>query len=168
MCLVYKYTDSDSLPDLSFVNNDDAFVGWYADAGMTVPFDLGAWLAAEHAEGEELVLFAKREVKFLLPLRIEKEAFETKVLQPLEQALNAHDYSRFCAYFSLKKQGTPGIAEAYPVTAQKGIDIYVYNDNLNNLAVLRRLEALIIEHTDYTLEDLAADHAFAEYVSPYQ
>ncbi|MBR7111324.1 MAG: leucine-rich repeat domain-containing protein [Clostridia bacterium] len=171
--LVYNYTALADFPDLSIFESREGFVEWYADADLSVPFDLNAWRLADHNEGDELVLYTMLKVKILIPFVIEREAFETKIMKQLEAACEAgqmtlRDYNIFMCYYSLKRQNGAGVAEVYPITAKKGIDIYVFNDDSGKLTVLRRLEEMLIKYTDYTFEDLAADHAFVEVVGPYQ
>lgn len=140
------------------------FGGWYTDPAMTNAFDLDQWLSQGHVAGEGITLYTKlSKTAVLVPMMIERTAFETKIMAPLQAALSARDYAVFMAYFSLKQQNGAGIATAYPVTAEKGIDIYVYNDDPTNISIMRKLEALILAYTDYTFEELAADHAFVEY-----
>ena len=102
--------------------------------------------------------------RILLPLRIEKESFEEKIMKPLEENLKTRDFNKFMAYFSLKKQGGSGIAAAYPVTEKKGIDIYVYNDDVTKIKVLRELEAWILKYCpDYTFAQMDEDYELVEF-----
>ena len=98
--------------------------------------------------------------RILLPLRIERSSFEEKIMKPLEENLSTRNFSRFMAYYSLKKQGGPGIAAAYPVTEEKGIDIYVFNDDVTKTKVLRELEAWILAYCpDYSFAEMDEDYA---------
>ena len=102
--------------------------------------------------------------RILVPMRIERTSFEEKILKPLEENLSARDYAVFQSYFSLKVQGGFGIAEAYPVTEEKGIDIYVYNDDQNATKILRDLESKILEYCpDYSFSQLDQDYELVDY-----
>ena len=107
--------------------------------------------------------------RILLPMRIEQESFEQNILTPLEQAvkdgkISSRDLSWFKAYFGLRKQGAAGIAEAYPVTEKKNINIYVYNDPNKSPALLRKLEALILQYCpEYSFAQMEADYELVEY-----
>ncbi len=102
--------------------------------------------------------------RILVPMRIERTSFEEKILKPLEENLTSFEYSKFWVYFSLKQQGGMGIATAYPVTEEKGIDIYVFNGDPENTKVLRELEAKILEYCpDYSFAQLDEDYELVEY-----
>ena len=104
-----------------------------------------------------------RMMNAVVPMMIEREAFETKLQTPLKEALSTRDYAVFNSYFSLKEQGSKDVAKDYPITEKKGIDIYVYNDDPTDIETLRKLEAFILEHTDYSFDELIKDHTFVEY-----
>ena len=102
--------------------------------------------------------------RILVPLRIERTSFEEKIMKPLEENLSTRNFSKFMAYYSLKKQGGSGIAAAYPVTEEKGIDIYVYNDDVTKTKVLRELEAWILEYCpDYSFAQMDEDYEFVDF-----
>lgn len=161
---VWEYDGTNAPPAENDFSESVIFGGWYTDPTMMNAFDLDRWLAEGHTAGKKLTLYTKlSKPEVLVPMMIERTAFETKILKPLKVALSVRDYLVFNAYFSLKEQGKKGIAEAYPVTEKKNIDIYVFNGSPNDLHELRKLEACILEYTNYTFEELAADHAFVEY-----
>ncbi len=102
--------------------------------------------------------------RILVPMRIERTTFEEKILKPLEENLPIFEYNKFWVYFSLKEQGGMGIATAYPVTEEKGIDIYVFNGDPENTKVLRELEAKILEYCpDYSFAQLDEDYELVDY-----
>ncbi len=102
--------------------------------------------------------------RILVPMRIERTSFEEKILKPLEENLTVREYSKFSAYFSLKEQGGMGVATAYPVTEEKGIDIYVFNGKAEQTKILRDLEAKILEYCpDYSFAQLDEDYELVDY-----
>ncbi len=102
--------------------------------------------------------------RLLVPMRIERKTFEEKILKPLEENLPNFEYNKFWVYFSLKQQGGIGIATAYPVTEEKGIDIYVFNGDPENTKVLRELEAKILEYCpDYSFAQMDEDYELVDY-----
>ena len=107
--------------------------------------------------------------RILLPMRIEQESFEMNILAPLQQAcddgkITEHEFSRFKAHYGLRKQGTAGVAEAYPVTEKKNINIYTYNDTNKNASYLRQWEAYILQYCpEYSFAQMEADYELVEY-----
>ncbi len=102
--------------------------------------------------------------RILVPLRIEKTAFEEKLDKPLKAKLSTRDYLVFKAYYSLKQHDKKGIAAAYPVTEKKGIDIYVYNDDITDVKTLRKIESWILAYCpEYTFAEMDSDYAFVEF-----
>ena len=102
--------------------------------------------------------------RILLPLRIEQSSFEERIEKPLKENLKTRDYATFMSYYSLKEQGGPGIAAAYPVTEEKGINIYVYNDDITKTKVLRKLEAWIIKYCpDYSFAQMDEDYELVDF-----
>ena len=102
--------------------------------------------------------------RILVPLRIERSSFEEKIMKPLEENLSSRNFSKFMAYYTLKKQGGPGIAAAYPVTEEKGIDIYVFNDDVTKTKVLRELEAWILAYCpDYSFAQMDEDYELVDF-----
>lgn len=107
--------------------------------------------------------------RILLPMRIEEQSFIQNIMNPLKQAkedkkITDREYSWFMSYFGLRKQGAAGIAEAYPVTEKKNINIYVYNDPNKSPALLRSLEALILQYCpEYSFAQMEADYELVEY-----
>lgn len=109
-------------------------------------------------------IMGETSARILVPLRIEKKAFEEKIDKPLKENLSSRDYLVFKAYYSLKQHDKKGIAAAYPVTEKKGIDIYVYNDDITDVKTLRKLEAWILAYCpDYTFAEMDSDYAFVEF-----
>ncbi len=102
--------------------------------------------------------------RILVPLRIEKSSFEERIMKPLRENLSSRNFSKFMAYYTLKKQGGPGIAAAYPVTEEKGIDIYVFNDDVTKTKVLRELEAWILAYCpDYSFAQMDEDYELVDF-----
>ncbi len=168
LAMDFVYDSAFASPDFTVFDLYDDFAGFYSDVAMTEPFDFEAWLADDRKDGDSVTLYARLEKPcILLPMQIEAKRFEEKILKPLEKArdegrISARDYAWFCAWFSLMEQGSPGVAQTYPITAQKGIDIYVCESYMT-LEMLRKVEAFVLNYTDYTFEDLAADYEFVEY-----
>ena len=109
-------------------------------------------------------IMGETSARILVPLRIEKTAFEEKLDKPLKAKLSARDYLVFKAYYSLKQHDKKGIAAAYPVTEKKGIDIYVYNDDITDVKTLRKIESWILAYCpDYTFAEMDSDYAFVEF-----
>ncbi|MBQ3064562.1 MAG: hypothetical protein IJC99_07195 [Clostridia bacterium] len=107
--------------------------------------------------------------RYLLPMRIEEQSFITYIKTPLEQAvkdkkITSDELSRFMVYFAKKEQGGPGVAEGYPVTEKKNINLYVYNDSNKSPALLRRLESYILQYCpEYSFAQMEADYELVEY-----
>lgn len=102
--------------------------------------------------------------RILVPLRIEEQSFREKIMAPLQANLSTRDFNTFMAYYSLKKAGGSGIAAAYPVTEKKGINIYVYNDDVTSTKTLRKLEAWILAYCpDYSFAQMDDDYELVEF-----
>ena len=117
-----------------------------------------------------------RSARILVPMMIERTAFEEKILKPMAENIpggkSSRDFLVFSSYFndmfytdptisSTKKQS---IAMKYPVTAEKNIDIYVCDINASTKQ-LRQLEAMIMAYCPaYNFEELDNDHAYVNYV----
>ncbi len=117
-----------------------------------------------------------RSARILVPQYIEKTAFETKILEPLAANIpggkGSRDYQKFINYFiemfytdpTLSEAKREGIANNYPETKNKNIDIYVC-DSKATTKELRDLEALILAYCPtYNFEQLDIDHDYAGYV----
>ncbi len=117
-----------------------------------------------------------RSARILVPMMIERESFETKILQPLAENIPGGDSSReymlFESYFNemfytdetLSETKRESIAMKYPVTKEKNLDIYVCDVNAS-IAELRSLEALIMAYCPaYNFEELDNDHMLIDYV----
>ena len=132
----------------------------YADAmlkGQYAVTPIQNGVRVEYAMGEI-------SARILLPLRIEKSSFEERIKKPLQENLKTRDFATFMSYYSLKEQGGPGIAAAYPVTEEKEIDIYVYNDDITKTKVLRKLEAWILKYCpDYSFAQMDEDYELVDF-----
>ncbi|MBE6581197.1 MAG: hypothetical protein E7650_06240 [Ruminococcaceae bacterium] len=132
----------------------------YADAmlkGQYAVTPIQNGVRVEYAMGEI-------SARILLPLRIEKSSFEERIQKPLKENLSVRNYAKFMSYYSLKEQGGPGIAAAYPVTEEKGIDIYVYNDDITKTKVLRQLEAWVLKYCpDYSFAQMDEDYELVDF-----
>ena len=117
-----------------------------------------------------------RSARVLVPKLIEREAFETKILEPLAANIPGGDSSReymlFKSYFNemfytdetLSETKKESIAMKYPVTKEKEIDVYVCDVNAS-VSELRTLEALIMAYCPaYNFEELDNDHMYVNYV----
>lgn len=146
---------------LEYQGKSDGVLNSYEDAILQGQFTVSPiqnGVRVEYAMGQI-------SARILVPLRIERTSFEEKILKPLEENLTAFEYAKFKAYFSLKQQGGIGIATAYPVTEEKGIDIYVCNaDPIVQVKVMRELEAKILEYCpDYSFAQLDEDYELVDY-----
>ncbi len=117
-----------------------------------------------------------RSARILVPQYIEREAFEKKILEPLAANIPggkaSRDYQKFVKYFIqmfytdplISEAKREGIANNYPETRNKNIDIYVC-DSKATTKELRDLEALILAYCPaYNFEQLDIDHDYAGYV----
>ena len=153
---------------------NEAFAGWYKDEACTTPFLPYLW-----KDGGQITVYARFEEAYLVPIRMEAEAFEAKILKPVQEGLlnekdiNAIDnFQKFKAYFNLKQyksQADPAkkeaVGNAYPIARNKNIDMYVVYLT-TSAAELEELESYIKKYCpDYTFEDLAEDHFFVEYLA---
>ena len=116
-----------------------------------------------------------RSARILVPKMIEREAFETKILEPIEASIpggkNSREYMTFKSYFremfytddSLSETKKESIAMKYPVTKEKNIDVYVCDVNAS-VSELRELEELIMAYCPaYNFEELDNDHMYVNY-----
>ena len=150
-----------------------AFAGWYEDeAGTEKPFSDVQWL---RDGGGHITVYATFERAYLVPMRIEAETFREKIVKPLEANApsKAHrDVLVLLAHFSLKAYATEAnpakkevVAQVYPITMEKNIDIYAMNVPPTD-ELLAELESYIKKYCpDYTFEDLAEDHSYVEYLA---
>ena len=118
-----------------------------------------------------------RSARILVPMMIEREAFETKILEPIAKNVpggtSSREYLKFKNYFremfytdeTLSATKKEAIAMKYPVTEEKNIDIYVCDVNAS-VSELRDLEALIMAYCPaYNFEELDNDHMFVNYIN---
>ncbi|MBQ9099173.1 MAG: hypothetical protein IJY50_07070 [Clostridia bacterium] len=158
---------------LSYVNskNEAKDLTSYTDAvlkGQIAVKTIKNGLRVEYVIGE-------RSARTLVPQMIEAGAFEEKILKPLGEnaGFNSSEYRKLKAYFNemfyvtYMADGRTDYAEAiateYPITKEKGIDIYVLQYDLGN-KVLRELESWIMEYCpEYTFEEMDNDHAYVEF-----
>lgn len=109
----------------------------------------------------------KEEKRKLVPRMIEKESFETNILQYIS---NARDLAKMEAYYTLKDANAPDLTErakkelqiTYNIT--KFYAIYVFDPNASERE-LNQIEGFIKRDTKYTFEKMDEDHALVEYES---
>lgn len=159
--IMLEYLDSENQA-LSLNSYTDA-----ALSGQIAVKNIKNGLRVEYAIGQ-------RSSRILCPVRIEKSAFEEKILKPLQAAvkkkqLTERELTQFKVYFSLQAYTTASenkkkaIALSFPICEKKNIDIYVLNPNTSNNE-MRKLEAKIMAYcTDYSFEEMDNDHSFVEY-----
>ena len=115
----------------------------------------------------------RTELNSLLPRMIERTAFETKILAPLAENAPSRDYQKFQAYYVQlpyktyleegRTEHAEAIADVYPITKEKNIDIYVLSRNIG-VKEIRKLEQYVLEYCpDYTFEEMMRDHEYTEY-----
>ena len=108
----------------------------------------------------------RQEVRKLVPRMIEKERFETQILDKIENK-ETRAYRRLVNFYSLKDANDPSLSDkareamitALPIT--KKYAVYVLDSSIVEKE-LYELETTISE-TGYTFEKMAEDHAMVEY-----
>lgn len=121
-------------------------------------------LRVEYAIGEP-------SARVLVPEMIERTAFESKILDHVEQAYNDklitfRDFTKFKEYFnemfytdeSLSESKKEGIAKKYPVTREKNIDIYVLDVNTSKKEKSWLEEMILTYCPEYTFEEMDNDY----------
>ncbi len=159
--IMLEYVDSEN-QSLSLNSYTDAAI-----SGQITVKNIKNGLRVEYAIGQ-------RSSRILCPVRIEKSAFEEKILKPLQAAvkkkqMTERELTQFKVYFSLQAYTTAAvnkqkaIALSFPICEKKNIDIYVLNPNTSSNE-MRKLEAKILAYcTDYSFEEMDNDHSFVEY-----
>ena len=121
----------------------------------------------------------REQARILVPEKIEKTRFEENILNKMPQKdengkkfydsviqKNPYDYMK--AYFSLKDPNAPGITaetrkqmmQTDPIT--KKYAVYMLGSD-TTVREKKLLEYIITTYTDYTFDDIDADHAMVEY-----
>ncbi len=162
--IVLKYVDSTGSDPITYYS--------YMHAAMkrqltVTPIKNG--VRVEYAIGD-------RSARTLIPQMIEREAFETKILEPLAEntgGRSSTEYQRLAAYFTPiyyatymnqgKTQMAEDMATIYPVVKEKGIDMYVLSSNIGT-RMLEKIESWITKYCpDYTFEEMDNDHEYVGY-----
>lgn len=157
---------------LDYVNseNQSLSLNSYTDAalkGQISVKNIKNGIRVEYAIGQ-------RSSRILCPVRIEKSAFDEKIVKPLEEAVKKglmtnRELTQFKVYFSLQAYTTASenkkkaIALTFPICEKKNIDIYVLSPSTSTNE-MRKLEAKILAFCpDYSFEEMDNDHSFVEY-----
>ncbi|MCL1859461.1 MAG: DUF5696 domain-containing protein [Oscillospiraceae bacterium] len=109
----------------------------------------------------------KEEKRKLVPRMIERESFETKIL---ELITNPRDLAKMEAYYTLKDANAEDLTDrakkelqvTYPIT--RFYAIYVFDPNASERE-LNQIEGFIKLYTKYTFEQMDEDHNLVEYES---
>ena len=156
---------------MTYIRNDakdvEVLLNSYADAaikGQIITKPIKNGIRVEYAIGE-------RSARILVPMIIEREAFIEKVANPLIEALGyAKAYREVLAYFNPVEYTTAKgdlqqqIVNNYPVTAEKGINLYVFNHRDKQVATMRKIEAYILQYCpNYSFEEMDNDYAYVNY-----
>lgn len=161
--LVVKYVDVASGDDNTYYSYE-----WAASRGQIVTKNIKNGIRVEYTIGRE-------EARMLVPRQIEKTAFETKILNVMEEASKndskaAFEYKKFVAYYQLYDlSAEPSetlraeMEKAFPIT--KKMAVYVIDSSTSSME-LATIEGYIKTYCpDYTYEELDEDHMLTEYES---
>ncbi len=126
----------------------------------------------------------REEARILVPEVIEKSTFESRILEKMPQkdetgrtivdeVINKNPYTYMKAYFQLKDAFDETMSEnarnkmmqTFPIT--KKYAVYMLSTD-TSVKEKKNLEHLINTYTDYTFDDLMADHAKVEHESSYE
>ncbi len=110
----------------------------------------------------------KEQAKYVLPKQIEKESFETNILENWADK-DSRDYRRFVSYYSLKdpndKTLSPTVLTSmkaqFPATEKYAI--YVLDPGATNKE-FETLSGYLAANTDYDEQQLAADYELIDYI----
>ncbi len=159
------------------VNNSETIMNTYKDAA------LNRQISMEPIRGGIRVNYTmgREEARILVPELIEKTRFEEEILAKMPQKdengrtivdpfVNKNPYRYMEAYFTLKDANAEGLSEdsknkmmqVYPITKKYAVYMLATDTSVKEK---KNLEHLITTYTDYTFDDLEADHAKVEYVS---
>ena len=128
----------------------------------------------------------REETKYLVPRLITKDRFESQILNPVIEAIEASDMpkatqtftiNKFKAYWSLKDPTDPKVADndvaladmykQVPITAKLGA-VYEIDVNISAQDLMRLEEQIKTYCPSYTYEELDMDHTETEYESEDQ
>ncbi len=161
--LVVKYVDIASGDDNTYYSYE-----WASTRGQIIVRNIKNGIRVEYTIGRE-------EARMLVPRHIEKNSFETKILNVMREAVQGDANAEFMfrklmAYYSENdpsKQTSQTLIDemhkAFPIT--KKMAIYVL-DNTTSTTEMAKIEQLIKTYCpDYSYEDLDDDHMLTEYES---
>ncbi len=101
----------------------------------------------------------KASSKRVVPFRITKDRFETMILTPLREVLDAETMKWFESYYVLLKPGDT----TYPKECSAG-EIYALESTVANVEFeLKKFENYIIQNTSYNYDDVIKDHEATSY-----
>ena len=158
--IVVKYTD------ISQNNAENTFYSYIeaAKRGQIDVKNIKNGIRVEYSIGRE-------QSKMLVPMLIEKEAFETKIVEPLKEGLgeNSFEFKKFMAFYSkFDKESYFGEAleaaqKKYPIF--KNMDFYIIDDSASEIDIARMEQNVKTYAPDYTFDDLDEDHLKTGYES---
>ena len=158
--IVVKYTD------ITQNNAENTFYS-YTEAAKRGQIDIKNiknGIRVEYSIGRE-------QSKMLVPMLIEKEAFETKIVEPLKEGLGetSFEFKKFMAFYS-KFDRNEYFGEAldaaqkkYPIF--KNMDFYIIDDSASEIDIARMEQNIKTYAPDYTFDDLDEDHLKTGYES---
>jgi hypothetical protein len=108
--------------------------------------------------------------RMLVPRMIERESFETRILEPIQEFGSNMAYTRMKAYYTLKDANDPNLTDrarreltvTYPQT--RDMAIYIF-DPYASPRELRLIEGYIREWTEYTFQMMDDDHSRVNWVA---
>jgi len=114
----------------------------------------------------------REEARMLLPMQIEKSAFETKILEVmasnLDDGVKNFTYRQFESFYRLQDpDAAPSeemrklMLDLYPIT--KKMDVYILDSSLTSVKKARAESYIKTYCPSYTYEHLEEDHLYAEY-----
>ncbi len=161
--LVVKYVDIATGDDNTYYSYE-----WAATRGQIVVRNIKNGIRVEYTIGRE-------EARMLVPRHIEKNSFETKILNVMAAAVEGDAdatfmYRKLMAYYSLNDLSAvtsqtlkDAMMREFPIT--KKMAIYVLDNSTSNTE-MAKIEQLIKTYCpDYSYEDLDDDHMLTEYES---
>ena len=158
--IVVKYTD------ISQNNAENTFYS-YTEAAKRGQIDIKNiknGIRVEYSIGRE-------QSKMLVPMLIEKEAFETKIVEPLKEAMGetSFEFRKFMSFYSLFSKDTyfgealDAAQKKYPIFKQ--MDFYIIDDSASEIDIARMEQNVKTYAPDYTFDDLDEDHLKTGYES---
>ncbi len=158
--IVVKYTD------ITQNNTENTFYS-YTEAAKRGQIDIKNiknGIRVEYSIGRE-------QSKMLVPMMIEKEAFETKIVEPLKEGLGefSFEFKKFMSFYSLFSKDTyfgealDAAQKKYPIFKQ--MDFYIIDDSASDIDIARMEQNIKTYAPDYTFDDLDEDHLKTGYES---